>query len=148
MAWETVVYFGMTLLIEWLLTFPFITSLLMVVHDPGVKDEVEDDDVAQERQRVASGGADNETVKLDSLRKVYPSSMGPKVAVQSLSFGIAKCVVPLYNCALCCRPRDTYPCLQGRVLRLPWHQWCRKDHNVEYPFRRISSNVRQSLYRR
>jgi hypothetical protein len=73
MDWETVVYFGITLLIEWLLTFPFIASLLMAVHGPY---EVEDDDVGQERQRVASGGADNETVKLDSLRKVYPSSMG------------------------------------------------------------------------
>jgi hypothetical protein len=43
MAWETATYFAITLLIEWLLTVPFITSLLTAVHDPGLMDEVEDD---------------------------------------------------------------------------------------------------------
>ncbi|RLN14393.1 hypothetical protein BBJ28_00018173, partial [Nothophytophthora sp. Chile5] len=44
-----------------------------------------DVDVEKEAQRVASGGADSDAVKLVGLRKVYP---GGKVAVRDLSFGL------------------------------------------------------------
>ncbi|KAE9098788.1 ABC transporter A family member 1 [Phytophthora fragariae] len=46
-----------------------------------------DEDVAKEAQRVASGEADGDAVKLAGLRKVYP---GGKVAVRDLSFGLKR----------------------------------------------------------
>jgi len=45
----------------------------------------EDDDVIAEAERVKSGGAANDLITLDGLRKVYP---GGKVAVHELSYGI------------------------------------------------------------
>lgn len=97
LAIEAVVYFLITLLIEYLLTFPTLLSWLFYVQDPGLsvnfKDE-EDKDVSDERLRVENGYANGDVVKLDSLRKIYSpigvSSKKPKVAVQSLSFGIPR----------------------------------------------------------
>jgi ATP-binding cassette subfamily A (ABC1) protein 1 len=104
LAAEIVVYFAVAVLIEYLMTFPAILSLLDVnaVKDSGLDMEVdlkdEDPDVASERRRVSDGLADDDVVKIDSLRKVYTARnnfeagrlTGVKVAVQSLSFGIPK----------------------------------------------------------
>ena len=88
---ETIIYFGFTMLIEYSLTFPFIIAWLQRVDDNGYKTEqIEDEDVMRERDRVSAGGANSDVVCLNSLRKVYPTVIGPKVAVQSLSFGIPK----------------------------------------------------------
>ncbi len=91
LAIETVVYFLITLLIEYLLTFPSLLAWLQKVPDPGydVANDNEDADVNAERRRVASGGAQGDVVRLEELRKVYPSPIGPKVAVKSLSFGVS-----------------------------------------------------------
>eukprot|EP00903_Cladosiphon_okamuranus_P016293 g15025.t1 len=55
----------------------------------GDEDEI-DEDVKAEADRVANGGADNDVVKVESLRKVYPTSSGTKVAVKSTSLGIPR----------------------------------------------------------
>lgn len=92
LAIETVFYFAIAVLIEYLLTFPSLLAWLQRVDDPGsdLSNDNEDVDVATERTRVSNGSADNDVVCLKSLRKVYPSPIGPKVAVKSLSFGIPK----------------------------------------------------------
>jgi ATP-binding cassette subfamily A (ABC1) protein 1 len=93
LALEIVVYMFITFAIEYTLTFPGVLSCFsrLTVKDPGVSltdTEIDDEDVARERERVAGGGASGEVVVLNGLRKVYPASTGPKVAVQNLSFGI------------------------------------------------------------
>ncbi|CAN0360061.1 unnamed protein product, partial [Hapterophycus canaliculatus] len=55
----------------------------------GDEDEI-DEDVRAEMERVASGGADSDVVKVEGLRKVYPMSHGAKVAVKSTSLGIPR----------------------------------------------------------
>jgi ABC-type multidrug transport system ATPase subunit len=78
-------------------------ALAKKLHDklPGSSGQVEavqevasqivfDEDVVAEAERVASGGADGDAVKLDSLQKVYP---GGKMAVKNISVGI-----PLGEC--------------------------------------------------
>ena len=89
---ECFVYLFITMGIEYSLSFPWFTSWLsrFRVKDPGNGLDVEADDldVATEQRRVAMGEAVGDIVVLAQLRKVYPSSLGPKVAVQSLSFGI------------------------------------------------------------
>lgn len=91
---EAVVYFLLTLLVEYSLTFPTFLSFLQRVKDAGFDREkellTEDEDVLAERRRVDEGGADHDVVKLHEMRKVYNSKVGPKIAVQSLSFGIPR----------------------------------------------------------
>ncbi|CAM9274465.1 unnamed protein product, partial [Hapterophycus canaliculatus] len=53
----------------------------------GDEDEI-DEDVRAEMTRVASGGANEDVVKIVGLRKVYPVSSGAKVAVKNTSLGI------------------------------------------------------------
>ncbi|GMF55770.1 unnamed protein product [Phytophthora fragariaefolia] len=69
---------------------------LIIKTFPKVKDngdDIDDDgleidaDVKKEAQRVASGAANDDAVKLVGLRKVYP---GSKVAVRDLSFGLKR----------------------------------------------------------
>ncbi|XP_048255576.1 phospholipid-transporting ATPase ABCA1-like isoform X2 [Haliotis rufescens] len=52
----------------------------------------EDIDVARERQRVMSGGADNDTLKLENLTKTYwtPGKKGRLTAVDRLCVGVPK----------------------------------------------------------
>lgn len=102
---EIFVYFLLTVLVEYLLTFPVVLEWIqqLRVRNAGKFDpnrEIEDVDVAEERQRVARGDADGDIIKLSELRKVYPvarKSVGTstgglnyKVAVQSLSFAMPK----------------------------------------------------------
>ena len=86
---ECVVYFAICLHIEVALTFPAVAAIFQRVRDPGHVEQELDEDVAAEAQRVLTERASEECVRLQGLRKVYSSPIGPKVAVQNLSFGIA-----------------------------------------------------------
>jgi ATP-binding cassette, subfamily A (ABC1), member 3 len=92
LALETVVYFALAVLTEYSLTFPSLLAWLHRVDDSGFDSSRinEDEDVATERERVKQGHADNDVVRISEMRKVYPSAVGNKVAVQCLSFGIPK----------------------------------------------------------
>ena len=85
---ETVVYFLICLLIEVGLTFPAVASLFDRVRDPGHAADELDSDVVAEADRVLSGKSSGECVRLERLRKVFGSPVGPKVAVHDLTFGI------------------------------------------------------------
>jgi hypothetical protein len=109
LALETLVYFALTVGVEYGLTFPMLASW---AYSAGLDDEGagifedEDQDVRAERERVATGQADSNVVKIAELRKVYqptserlwtifptacrPKTKKPKVAVQNLSFGIPR----------------------------------------------------------
>ncbi len=74
LAWETVIYFALTVLTEYGLTFPVLASWIYSYgirdHGAGVIDD-EDEDVLAERERVLSGRANDNIVCLKELRKVY-----------------------------------------------------------------------------
>jgi ATP-binding cassette subfamily A (ABC1) protein 3 len=114
LAVEIVVYFALAVLVEYLLTFPSLLAWLHKIDDHtaemegGAKEE-EDIDVSNERSRVERGEADHDVVKLDEVRKLYPTASSThsaslcdfdsiccgyspevKVAVDSLSFGIPR----------------------------------------------------------
>lgn len=88
LAIETIVYFLLCLLIEVGLTFPAFAALFDRVRDPGYPVDEVDSDVAAEAERVLSGKSSGECVRLERLRKVFNSPVGPKIAVQNLSFAI------------------------------------------------------------
>jgi ATP-binding cassette, subfamily A (ABC1), member 3 len=92
LALETVVYFALAVMTEYSLTFPSLLAWLHRVDDSAYDPSniTEDEDVATERERVKRGLADGDVVKIAEMRKVYPSPVGNKVAVQNLSFGIPK----------------------------------------------------------
>jgi ATP-binding cassette subfamily A (ABC1) protein 1 len=48
----------------------------------------EDDDVRAEAERVLSGRGRGDVVRIERLRKVFQTGAGPKVAVKDLTFGI------------------------------------------------------------
>ncbi|TYZ68996.1 hypothetical protein PybrP1_010597 [[Pythium] brassicae (nom. inval.)] len=83
----TVIFGALAVGIDYALTFPRVKNLLSRNGDS--QDEAFDDDidVQKEAQRVASGAADSDVVKLQSLRKVYK---GGKAAVRNLSFGLKR----------------------------------------------------------
>jgi ATP-binding cassette subfamily A (ABC1) protein 1 len=94
MGWE-MLYLGLTSIlftllavgIDFLLSFPEIKAALFkdpIFNDPPYE---EDEDVKREAERVLSGRADGDAVKLKNIRKVYK---GNKVAVRNLSFGLPK----------------------------------------------------------
>lgn len=87
-------YLFITVLIEFLHTFPGIRAFQPWIKDPGDPPMDIDEDVAAEAERVASGRADDDVIVLKHLRKVYGSILGrgkdAKVAVRNLSFGIPK----------------------------------------------------------
>eukprot|EP00913_Durusdinium_trenchii_P021794 g20477.t1 len=83
-------YFILTLLIDSLAHSPLAASWRHL--DPAVEriDVQDDPDVAEEAKRVEDGHSTEDVVRLEKLRKVYRTPEGaPKVAVQSLSFGLA-----------------------------------------------------------
>eukprot|EP00434_Breviolum_minutum_P010203 symbB.v1.2.009004.t1/scaffold565.1/size187815/17 len=83
-------YFLLTVLIDFLMHSPLAASsrhLDPVLHQTEAED---DPDVAAEAKRVEGGGGTEDVVRLEKLRKVYRTPEGaPKVAVHSLSFGLA-----------------------------------------------------------
>ncbi|KAG6587048.1 ATP-binding Cassette (ABC) Superfamily [Phytophthora cinnamomi] len=87
LALDAVLFFSIAVGIDFLLSFPKIKAA--VFKDPQFLDAPyeEDEDVAREAERVRSGGADGDAVKLLGIRKVYK---GNKVAVRNLSFGLPK----------------------------------------------------------
>lgn len=90
LAIESVLYFLITILIEYLQSFPAILSFLHPVNDPGTMPHNVDDDVLAEEVRVMSEASADDVVRLMKLRKVYSTPIGPKVAVQTLTFGVPR----------------------------------------------------------
>nr|XP_031536282.1 retinal-specific phospholipid-transporting ATPase ABCA4 isoform X2 [Vicugna pacos] len=81
MAAEGVVYFLLTLLIQYQFFFsPWTTQ---PVKEPIID---EDDDVAEERQRITSGGNKTDILRLNELTKVYSGASSP--AVDRLCVGV------------------------------------------------------------
>ncbi|KAG7395247.1 hypothetical protein PHYBOEH_004021 [Phytophthora boehmeriae] len=83
---DAVLYFILAVAIDYALTFPKFKSALSKDPDIPVVYEDIDEDVGAEVDRVATGGADTDTIRLQNLRKVYPK--GGKVAVKDVSFGL------------------------------------------------------------
>ncbi|KAE8876271.1 ABC transporter A family member 1 [Phytophthora fragariae] len=83
---DAVLYYALAVGIDYAMTFPKIKSALSKDPDIPVAHRVIDEDVGAEVDRVLIGAADNDTIKLQNLRKVYRK--GEKVAVQDLSFGL------------------------------------------------------------
>lgn len=86
-AIDTVLYLSLAVGIDYLLSFPKIKAA--VFKDPNIQDAPfqEEEDVGAEAERVRRGLADNDSVVLRGIRKVYK---GNKVAVRDLSFGLPK----------------------------------------------------------
>lgn len=93
-------FLGITILLDVVKSYPAIAGILFkdkVVEDPQY--EV-DEDVQAEEQRVVSGGAADDAIRLKHIRKVYNKGetrgccsgeqSKPKVAVRDLSFGVPK----------------------------------------------------------
>ena len=86
------IYFIIVVIADAVLQYP---AIAMRIHrDPEATQPsyVEDEDVAAEEARVArvAGPQAEDVVSLRRLRKVYPSTRGPKVAVRDLSFGMPR----------------------------------------------------------
>ncbi|KAK1339765.1 hypothetical protein QTO34_018321 [Cnephaeus nilssonii] len=81
MAAEGVVYFLLTLLIQH--HFFFTRWIAVPTKEPIVG---EDDDVAEERQRIISGGNKNDILSLNELTKIYSGTSSP--AVDRLCVGV------------------------------------------------------------
>ncbi|RHY26011.1 hypothetical protein DYB32_007943 [Aphanomyces invadans] len=81
----SVVYLACATGIDLALSFPKIKSFF--VRDPNLPTKVyeEDKDVADEAKRVFDGRADQDTIVIKQLKKVYS---GNKIAVRNLSFGL------------------------------------------------------------
>ncbi|TDH71046.1 hypothetical protein CCR75_004636 [Bremia lactucae] len=82
---SAIIYGLLAVSIDYAMTFPKVKDWMSGRNDSGDDMYEEDDDVAKEAQRVASGEADSDIIKLAKLRKVY---RGGKVAVRNLSFGL------------------------------------------------------------
>ena len=89
-------FLGLTILYDLLKTYPrFVQGCFpdKVVEDPPFEP---DEDVRREEERVRSGAADGDVIRLSGLRKVYRSGGGccsgqapkPKAAVRGITFGI------------------------------------------------------------
>ncbi|KAF1321194.1 Abc transporter a family member 1, partial [Globisporangium splendens] len=83
----TIIFGTLAVGIDYALTFPQIKSMTAGDHSVDNENHVDDIDVQKEAQRVASGGADGDMIKLHNLRKVYK---GGKAAVRNLSFGLKR----------------------------------------------------------
>ncbi|XP_068396456.1 retinal-specific phospholipid-transporting ATPase ABCA4 isoform X5 [Eschrichtius robustus] len=81
MAVEGLVYFLLTLLIQYQFFFSLWTT------EPAKEPIIdEDDDVAEERQRIVSGGNKTDILRLNELTKIYSGSSSP--AVDRLCVGV------------------------------------------------------------
>eukprot|EP01031_Cornospumella_fuschlensis_P022275 gene22275-27238_t len=94
MAIQSVVYFLIALGIEIMLSYPAILSSLNPVNDPGFNYEElvqhEDVDVHAERERVLHNGAKDDIIRLEQLRKVYPTSTNFFGLLYNVSVNICK----------------------------------------------------------
>ncbi|KAF1336800.1 Abc transporter a family member 1, partial [Globisporangium splendens] len=87
LALLTIIFGTLAVGIDYALTFPQIKNMTAGDHSVDNENHVDDIDVQKEAQRVASGGADGDMIKLHNLRKVYK---GGKAAVRNLSFGLKR----------------------------------------------------------
>jgi ATP-binding cassette subfamily A (ABC1) protein 3 len=94
MAWESVAYSVLALLLEYASSRADVMSAIQGEAVPNevakrltATDEKEDLDVTAERLRMQSGAADNELIRLNGLRKVYHNG---KVAVNDLWYSIPR----------------------------------------------------------
>lgn len=90
LACESVVYFCILLLIEYVLATPSLYIALCRIGAVEDEPEEEDQDIVAERERLHAPGC-TDLMKVKGLRKVYPGRIGvsaPKVAVRNLWFGI------------------------------------------------------------
>ncbi|CEG41294.1 atp-binding cassette superfamily [Plasmopara halstedii] len=92
MGWEMIYLFLTAILygllavgIDYAMTFPMVKDWMSGRSETNDEEYEDDVDVEKEAQRVASGEADGDIIKLANLRKVY---RGGKVAVRNLSFGL------------------------------------------------------------
>lgn len=85
LAFEGCLFFILTLLIEYRFFYKPKPSL-----PPSSPDAIEDDDVQNERQRVLSGGAERDIIKIENLCKVYKTGRKPMLAVNRLCVGIPR----------------------------------------------------------
>jgi ATP-binding cassette subfamily A (ABC1) protein 3 len=82
---EAVIYFALAVGIDVVLSFPSLRAAILPDRNMVSPPIEEDSDVAAEAERVARGGASQEVIVMDGLRKVYG---GSKTAVRDLSFGV------------------------------------------------------------
>ncbi|RYH30057.1 ATP-binding cassette domain-containing protein [archaeon] len=96
MAIQSVVYFLIALGIEIMLSYPAILASLNPVNDPGCNYEElvqhEDIDVHAERERVLHDGARDDIIRLEQLRKVYPTSTNFFGLLYNVSVNVCKLV--------------------------------------------------------
>ncbi|XP_071811381.1 phospholipid-transporting ATPase ABCA1-like isoform X2 [Apostichopus japonicus] len=85
LALEGLLFFILTLLLE----YNFFYKPRPLV-PPVSTNNVEDDDVMDERQRVLSGGAERDLIKIENLCKVYQSGRKQLLAVDRLCVGIPR----------------------------------------------------------
>lgn len=89
LAWECVVYIGLTILFEYLKTIPRFQGAVSTIRAsdlPPANDSVKDEDVLAEEKRVLlPETAQNSTILVKDLKKMYP---GGKYAVRGVSLGI------------------------------------------------------------
>ncbi|TMW59993.1 hypothetical protein Poli38472_000035 [Pythium oligandrum] len=85
---DAVLLFGLTIAIDYALTFPKTKGMFSKNTNTKPEEESEDNDVAAEAERVATSKAGGDLIQLKGLRKVYPN--GDKAAVKNLSFGLKR----------------------------------------------------------
>lgn len=94
LGWETFVYLFLTIVYDYAINTPAVHALFckqmlenqIEVLDQRIGEDIEDEDVQLENERVASGAANEESViLLKNLKKIYP---GGKYAVKGVSLGI------------------------------------------------------------
>lgn len=85
LGWETVAYLGIAIGYEYIMTIPSVQSYLTMNATLPPVTEGKDDDVLAEEARVSSGQADNSTILVKDLKKMYGAG---KFAVKGVSLGI------------------------------------------------------------
>eukprot|EP00456_Euglypha_rotunda_P079041 TRINITY_DN7582_c0_g1_i4.p1 TRINITY_DN7582_c0_g1~~TRINITY_DN7582_c0_g1_i4.p1 ORF type:complete len:141 (+),score=28.34 TRINITY_DN7582_c0_g1_i4:78-500(+) len=85
MVVESIVYFALTLIIDKVINTPSLVTRFRVDPRVGLDGRVIDEDVANEMQRVQSGGASRDLIVVKGIRKVFPPR---KVAARDVWFGI------------------------------------------------------------
>ncbi|XP_035828704.1 phospholipid-transporting ATPase ABCA7 [Aplysia californica] len=79
-------------ILNWLIEYKFFLSWAFLARKPVKKSNTLDVDVAREKERVLSGGAANDVMRLEGLTKVYstPGRKGKMTAVDQLYVGVPK----------------------------------------------------------
>ena len=83
----TVVYLGIAISIDVLLSYPSVRARIFKDTDIPEPDHEVDDDVAAESERIDRGATDDDVIVLKHIRKVFG---GEKAAVRDMTFGIPR----------------------------------------------------------